>query len=57
MIGFFFSLRHCQSVAYILLRCLFFFCAAADRREMRQKEGKLLEAARTGDISTLSNMV
>lgn len=34
-----------------------FFGAAAERREMRQKERKLLEAAREGDISTLSNMV
>uniref|UniRef100_H3DCN8 Oxysterol-binding protein n=1 Tax=Tetraodon nigroviridis TaxID=99883 RepID=H3DCN8_TETNG len=30
---------------------------AAERREMRKKEGKLLEAAREGDISTLSNML
>lgn len=52
----FFSLGHCQSVAHILLNCLFFF-SAADRREMTRKEGKLLEAARAGDISTLSNMV
>lgn len=34
-----------------------FFCVAAERREMKRKEGKLLEAAREGDISTLSNMV
>lgn len=33
------------------------FCAAAERREMKRKEGKLLEAAREGDIATLSNMV
>lgn len=51
----FFSLGHCQSVAHILLNCLFF--PAADRREMTRKEGKLLEAARAGDISTLFNMV
>lgn len=55
---FFFSLRRCQSVSLVLyLFFSFFFCAAAERREMRQKEGKLLEAAREGDISTLSNMV
>ncbi|XP_056913726.1 oxysterol-binding protein-related protein 1-like isoform X2 [Takifugu flavidus] len=30
---------------------------AAERREMRRKEGKLLEAAREGDISALSNML
>lgn len=54
---FFFSLRRCQSVSLVLYLFFFFFCAAAERREMRQKEGKLLEAAREGDISTLSNMV
>lgn len=35
--------------------CLFF--AAAERRETRRQEEKLLEAAREGDISTLSNLV
>lgn len=35
----------------------FFFVAAAERREMRRKEGKLLDAAREGDISALSTMV
>lgn len=32
-------------------------CAAAERRETRRQEDKLLEAAREGDISTLSKMV
>lgn len=37
--------------------CLCSLQAAAERREMRRKEGKLLEAAREGDISALSSMV
>ncbi|KAI3374923.1 hypothetical protein L3Q82_021455 [Scortum barcoo] len=32
-------------------------CAAAERRETRRREEKLLEAAREGDISTLSKML
>lgn len=52
---FVFFLGHCHSVALVLSKCL--FCAAAERREMRKKEGKLLEAAREGDVSTLSSMV
>lgn len=52
----FFPFEHSQLFAFVPSKCLF-FAAAAERREMRRKEGKLLEAAREGDISALSNMV
>lgn len=35
----------------------FFLWVAAERRAVRRKEEKLLEAAREGDVSTLSKMV
>lgn len=47
---------HCHLFAFVPPKRLF-FAAAAERREMRRKEGKLLEAAREGDISALSSMV
>lgn len=32
-------------------------CAAAERRETRRREERLLEAAREGDVSSLSKLV
>lgn len=59
MMGVFICLFVCflywKSFAIVLKYCLIF--AAAERREMRRKEEKLLEAAREGDISTLTDMV
>lgn len=52
----FFSFFQATSVIHSY-SVFFFFCAAAERREMRRKEGKLLEAAREGDTATLSHMV
>lgn len=37
--------------------CHCLLCTAAERRETRRLEGKLLAAAREGDVSVLSNMV
>lgn len=39
----------------VLKHCL--VCAAAERREVRRREEKLLEAAREGYISALSELV
>lgn len=44
-----------SSAVFSLKYCL--VCAAAERREMRRREEKLLEAAREGDLSTLSKLV
>lgn len=47
---------HYRSSAVLGLKyCL--VCAAAERREMRRREEKLLQAAREGDLSTLSKLV
>lgn len=51
-----FSLSSTLLFAFVPSQRLF-SAAAAERREMRRKEGKLLEAAREGDIAALSNMV
>lgn len=45
----------CISAALFLRECL--VCAAAERRETKRREERLLEAAREGYISTLSELV
>lgn len=49
-----FASHYRSSAVFGLKYC---FCAAAERREMRRQEEKLLEAAREGDLSTLSKLV
>lgn len=51
-----FSLISPADLVVLLIRPLFAF-SAAERRETRRLEEKLLGAAREGDISVLSNMV
>ncbi|XP_068557705.1 oxysterol-binding protein-related protein 2-like [Cebidichthys violaceus] len=49
------AFQYCGSAAHVLNKCL--ICAAAGRRETRRREEKLLEAAREGDITTLSKLL
>lgn len=60
MMGLFFFFLNCLWLLITVDQLPLFsssVCAAAERRETRRREEKLLEAAREGDISTLSKLV
>ena len=48
-------LRLCWALPWLTNTCV--ICSAAERREERRLEERLLEAAREGDVATVSQLV